>query len=153
MVAPPVTFRTAGLEDVAKVASIEAQSFANPWRPDTFRSLISQGRAYIPVAEVEGEGVVGYAVFWWVQDQGELANLAVVEGYQGRRLGSTLLGLVLDRASEEGVKELYLEVRRSNHRAMALYRSRGFTEVGVRRDYYRAPREDAIIFVRRMAPE
>ncbi len=148
--APPVQFRAAGLGDVAKVASIEAQSFPNPWQPDTFRSLIAQGRAYIPVAEVPGGGLVGYAVFWWVKDQGELANLAVLEGYQGRGIGSALLDIVLDRASEEGVMELFLEVRRSNQRAMGLYRSRGFIEVGIRQDYYQNPREDAYIFVRRV---
>ena len=151
--ASPVRFRDAGLGDVAKVASIEAQSFSNPWQPDTFRSLIAQDRAHIPVAEVPGDGLVGYAVFWWVKDQGELANLAVLEGYQGRGIGSALLDIVLDRASDEGVMELFLEVRRSNERAMALYRSRGFREVAIRQDYYRNPREDAFIFVRRAVRE
>ena len=150
---PPIGFRAAGLGDVTKVASIEAQSFANPWQPDTFRSLIAQGRAFIPVAEAPGDGVVGYAVFWWVKDQGELANLAVLEGYQGRGIGSALLDIVLDRATEEGVMELYLEVRSSNQRATALYCSRGFIEVGIRQDYYRNPREDAYILVRKAGSE
>lgn len=148
-----VKFRAAGLGDVERVASIEAQSFNNPWQPDTFRSLISQGRAYIPVAEVPTGGLVGYAVFWWVADQGELANLAVLEGYQGLGIGSALLDLALDRASEEGVTEVFLEVRRSNRRAVALYRARGFMHLGVRQDYYRNPREDAHIYVRRAGPK
>jgi ribosomal-protein-alanine N-acetyltransferase len=130
------------------VAAIEAQSFSNPWQPDTFRSLISQNRAYIPVAEAEDGSIVGYAVFWWAADQGELANLAVQESYQGQGIGSALLNLVLERAREERLVKLFLEVRRSNERAMELYRSRGFTQVGVREGYYRRPLEDALIFER-----
>jgi ribosomal-protein-alanine N-acetyltransferase len=150
---PAVTFRHAALADVARVAAIEAQSFSNPWQPDAFRSLISQGRAYIPVAEDPRGGLVGYAVFWWVMDQGELANLAVLKGYQGLGIGSGLLGLVLDRAAEEEVKELFLEVRSSNRRAMELYRSRGFKQVGTREDYYRNPREDAYLLMKKIVPK
>jgi ribosomal-protein-alanine N-acetyltransferase len=149
---PGVTFRTAAPGDVWSIAAIEAQSFSNPWQPDTFRSLIAQDRAYIPVAEDLEEGVVGYAVFWWVLDQGELANLAVLEGYQGLGIGSALLDSVLGRAEEEGVTRLFLEVRRSNDRAMELYRSRGFTRAGVRHGYYRNPKEDALIFVKNALP-
>jgi ribosomal-protein-alanine N-acetyltransferase len=143
-----VTFRTATTGDVWSVAAIEAQSFSNPWQPDTFRSLISQNRAYIPVAEALDGSIVGYAVLWWAADQGELANLAVLEGFQRQGIGSALLHLVLERAREEGLAKLFLEVRRSNERAVDLYRSRGFTQVGVREGYYRKPLEDALIFER-----
>jgi ribosomal-protein-alanine N-acetyltransferase len=86
-------------------------------------------------------------------DQGELANLAVLKGYQGLGIGSGLLGLVLDRAAEEEVKELFLEVRSSNRRAMELYRSRGFKQVGTREDYYRNPREDAYLLMKKIVPK
>jgi len=149
---PPVAIliRPATVEDVDAVAGIEARSFSNPWQPQTFRSLISQGRAHILVAEGPGLGVVGYAVAWWVLDQGELANLAVTEGVQGRGVGSALLDRLLDDARAGGVKSLFLEVRLSNTRAQDLYLSRGFAQVAVRRDYYRNPREDARILVKRL---
>jgi ribosomal-protein-alanine N-acetyltransferase len=143
-----VVFRAATAADVWSVAAIEAQSFSNPWQPDTFRSLISRNGAYIPVAEAPDGSLVGYAVFWWAADQGELANLAVLESYQRRGIGSALLNLVMDRAREEGLVKLFLEVRRSNERALELYRSRGFTQIGVRKGYYRRPLEDALIFQR-----
>lgn len=149
---PPVAIliRPATVEDVDAVAAIEALSFSNPWQPQTFRSLISQGRAHILVAEGPGLEVVGYAVAWWVLDQGELANLAVTEGVQGRGVGSALLDRLLDDARAGGVKSLFLEVRVSNTRAQDLYLSRGFAQVAVRRDYYRNPREDARILVKRL---
>lgn len=147
---PPVRIRLATIEDVEAVAAIEARSFSNPWHPETFRSLISQGRARILVAENPEALVVGYAVVWWVLDQGELANLAVTEDFQGQGVGSALLDRLLSDARAHEVESLFLEVRMSNTRAQELYLSRGFVQVAVRKDYYRRPREDALILVKRL---
>jgi ribosomal-protein-alanine N-acetyltransferase len=133
---------------VDSVAAIEVVSFSNPWQPQTFRSLVSQDRALILVAEVTGAGIVGYAVLWWVLDQGELANLAVREPFQGRGIGSALLDKVMRAAAARGVETVFLEVRSSNHRAYDLYLSRGFRPVGVRKGYYQNPKEDARILVK-----
>ena len=145
-----ILIRPANLADVDDVAAIEARSFSNPWHSQTFRSLISQGRAHILVAEDPEQGVGGYAVVWWVLDQGELANLAVTEGYQGRGVGSALLDRLLADAEAGGVETLFLEVRMSNTRAHQLYLSRGFVQVAVRKDYYRSPREDARVLVKQL---
>jgi len=144
----PVLIRLAEITDADEVAAIEARAFSNPWHPETFRSLISQGNAHILIAEDPKFGVVGYAVVWWVLEQGELANLAVVEGFRGRGVGSALLDRVLLDAKANQVESLFLEVRTSNYRAYDLYLSRGFAQVGVRKDYYRQPREDARILVK-----
>ena len=140
--------RPATLDDVEAVAAIEALAFSNPWHPRTFRSLIRRNGALITVAEAEEGEILGYSVAWWVQDQAELANLAVKENFQGWGIGSALLDRVLLDLRNSGVNRLFLEVRFSNERAFALYRSRGFTEVAVRKDYYRNPREDARILLK-----
>ncbi len=147
----PVSIRPAAVEDAEAISAIEALSFTNPWHPQTFRSLISQKRAHVLVAE-EGElGVVGYAVAWWVMDQGELANLAVTEGLRGRGIGSALLDRVLTDARDHSVETLFLEVRMSNDPAFRLYLSRGFVQVAIRKDYYRRPREDARVLLKDLA--
>jgi len=145
-----VRIREATPEDVHAIAAIEAGAFSNPWHPDTFRSLISAGRAFIPVAEDAGAGVVGYAVLWWVLDQGELANLAVTEDFRGKGVGSALLDRILAHAEARKVESLFLEVRMSNTTAFDLYRSRGFGQVAIRKDYYRRPREDARVLLKRL---
>ena len=145
-----VLVRLAKPEDLEIVCAIEAQSFSTPWQPDTFRSLLRRDQVRILVAELPGVGVVGYAVLWWVVDEGELANLAVAETHRGRGIGSRLLDQVLTYAEAESVENLFLEVRASNTRAQQLYLARGFRQVAVRLGYYRDPREDALVLVRHL---
>jgi ribosomal-protein-alanine N-acetyltransferase len=146
----PVLIRRATLADVESISAIELRAFSNPWHPLTFSSLISQGRARVLVAEGPEAEVIGYAVLWWVLEQGELANLAVSEEFRGRGVGSALLDRALRDAEANHVESLFLEVRFSNDPAFHLYRSRGFTQVAVRRDYYRRPREDARVLLKQL---
>jgi ribosomal-protein-alanine N-acetyltransferase len=152
---PALSFsiRAATVEDVEAVAAIEASAFSNPWYPHTFRSLIQQGRAHILIAEDSGGEVMGYAVVWWVHEQGELANLAVREEYQRKGIGSALLDHLLRDLQKAKVESLFLEVRTSNEGAYQLYLSRGFTQVAVRKGYYRNPREDARILLKKLQPQ
>lgn len=130
--------------DVDRVAALEAASFGSPWQADTFRRLLGRAGAELMVVQIEEE-VIAYAVLWCILDQGELANIAVEESWRGRGIGGRLMGHVLDRARERGVKDLFLEVRESNAVARELYARRGFQAIGVRRDYYDSPREDACV--------
>ena len=129
-------------DDVERVAELEAAAFGSPWEAATFRRLLGRSGAELLVVEVGAE-VVGYAVLWCILDQGELANIAVDPAWQGRGLGSRLLQRVLARARARGVSDLFLEVRESNVVARELYLRRGFVQIGVRRNYYDSPREDA----------
>ena len=142
------TIRLAKETDLSTVARLEVQLYSNPWQPGTFRSLQGKERVRILVADHPQDGVVGYAVFWWVMDQAELANLAVAQGHQGRGIGAALLDRVLQEASSLGVKSIFLEVRESNESARRLYSTRGFGQVSVRRGYYQNPREDARVLMR-----
>jgi ribosomal-protein-alanine N-acetyltransferase len=146
-----VSLRLAVPSDLPTISAIEALSFANPWHPDTFRSLLTRDRVRVLVADRDGE-VIGYSVLWWVMDQGELANLAVHRESQGQGVGSQLLERVISDARAEKVENLYLEVRESNRSARRLYDNRGFVQVSVRRGYYRNPIEDACVLVKTLAP-
>lgn len=145
---PGVILRQMVGGDVETVSRLERETFSSPWRPDTFRQLVTGNGAEVWVVEIEGEGVVGYAVFWCVLEHGELANIAVHPGYRGKGLGSLLLDRLIERAEAAGVRNLYLEVRASNERASDLYERRGFLEIGRRRNYYSQPREDARVLMK-----
>lgn len=136
------------LADVPRVAALEMASFTAPWKADTFEHLLDRSSGcHLLVLDDGDEGVVAYAVLWCVLDQGELANIAVAESHRGRGLGRRLLDQVMERARQQGVESLYLEVRVSNVAAIELYRSAGFKDVGFRKKYYDRPVEDALIMV------
>ncbi len=134
------------------VARLECEAFTTPWKEATFLTLLDRPGAELWVADLAGE-VVGYYVLWCIQDQGELANIAVREDQRGRGWGSLLLDHVLRVARGRGVKSLFLEVRRSNARAVSMYASKGFEQIGTRRNYYDRPREDAVVLVRRLGED
>lgn len=134
--------------DVDRVGRIEAETFSNPWKPVTFRRLLQRPSPEAWVAELPGQGVVGYFVLWVMADEGELANVAVAEGYRNRGIGSALLDRALERARARRVRSLFLEVRVSNEGAARLYRRRGFEVVAVREGYYDRPEEDALVMMK-----
>ncbi len=138
----PLSLRAMTASDVPEVARIETTAFSTPWSEATFRSLLERSGVELWVAEWGGE-LAAYAILWRVQDEGELANIAVRGDLRGRGIGSRLLSRMLKVAEDSGVRSLYLEVRESNELAREMYARRGFQEIGVRKGYYEGPREDA----------
>lgn len=154
MTAPPsaasgrgVVLRDMVADDIDAVVAIENASYSVPWSEATFRGLLRRLDAEMITAE-SGDGVVGYAAYWRVLDQGELGNVAVAASWRGRGLGERLVREVLDRAATRGVREVFLEVRPSNTVARRLYERLHFDSVGRRRNYYRHPTEDALVLRR-----
>jgi len=145
-----VRIRPADIADLAVVYQIEKASYSVPWSRNTFRDLLERTDTDTIVAEVDGR-VVGYAISWFVLDQGELGNVAVAEAHRRQGIGRRLVGAAIERARARGVRELYLEVRRSNTGAQRLYLHMGFRQVGVRRNYYVQPREDALVMRHELA--
>jgi len=136
--------------DVPGVVAIEREAFSTPWSEDTFCSLFQRSHWVLLVLEGPQGVVSGYAVLGCVMEQGELANIAIRKEDRGRGLGGILLDRVLEEGATRGVHQIFLEVRISNAGAAALYRSRGFQEIGIRKDYYEEPREHARVLVRRL---
>jgi ribosomal-protein-alanine N-acetyltransferase len=95
--------------------------------------------------EAGGE-IRGYAILMPVLDEAELLNIGVAAGWQRKGLGRAILREMLEEARNKNMRRVFLEVRHSNAAAIALYHSVGFTEIGVRRDYYQnaSGSEDAI---------
>jgi ribosomal-protein-alanine N-acetyltransferase len=91
-----------------------------------------------------GAEPVGFALAWHAADEVHLLDLAVDTAARRRGVGRELVGAVLSYARESSARLVLLEVRRSNDAAIALYRSSGFSENGVRRGYYSDNGEDAV---------
>jgi ribosomal-protein-alanine N-acetyltransferase len=140
-----VRFRAMTPYDIAAVAAVEKASYQFPWSDGIFRDCLRVG--YLcRVAECEGE-VVAYGIVAMGAGEAHVLNLCVGEQMRGRGIGRQMLRLLIERASQAGMQDVFLEVRPSNMHAIALYQSVGFVEVGRRRGYYQAidGREDALV--------
>ena len=140
----PVVLRPARDADIPAVLEIEQAAFGDPWSRSAFIDLLDDPRVAFLVADAGG-AVQGYVVAWFVLDEGEIGNLAVSAEARRGGIGARLLDGAIGAVRKARVDSLYLEVRDSNAAARALYASRGFVEVGRRRDYYRRPKEDALV--------
>jgi ribosomal-protein-alanine N-acetyltransferase len=148
-----VRFRPMMPSDVPGVAAVERASYAFPWSEGIFRDCLRVG--YLcRIAETDGE-VVAYGIVAMGAGEAHVLNLCVREDLRGRNVGRRMLMLLLERARQAGMTDAFLEVRPSNPHAIALYRSVGFEQVGIRRGYYQAAggREDALVLKLALAAE
>lgn len=140
-------------EHIPQIAALEKRCFpADPWSEALFREALENPAAVVLLAQREGGAVLGYAVLSVVLDEGSLDNIAVAPEYRRQGVADALLG-ALTGFGRERLAALMLEVRSSNAPAAALYEKHGFAAVGRRKNYYDAPREDAILMTLNFGPE
>ena len=130
-----------------EIAALERACFSRPWTKEMLKEELDNACAAFLVAEDNGK-VVGYAGLQVVLDEGYIANVAVFPEYRRQGIAGKLLQVFMDFAEANRLAFLTLEVRASNQAAIALYESRGFLEVGRRKNYYEHPKEDAIIMTK-----
>lgn len=147
---PTLEVRAATAADLPSLETLERQAFPEPW---SRRLLAEELRQPISLALVAAEGgeVVGYASFRRAADEAELLRVAVAPDRRGRGVARHLVQAGLEEIARQGVGRCFLEVRRHNAPARALYRRLGFREVGLRRAYY-PDGSDALILSRRLEP-
>lgn len=137
---------------IPQIAALEKRCFpADPWSEALFRGALENPAAAVLLVQGEGGAVLGYAVLSVVLDEGSLDNIAVAPEYRRRGVADALLG-ALTGFGREHLAALTLEVRPSNVPAAALYEKHGFTAVGRRKNYYDAPREDAVLMTLNFGP-
>lgn len=129
---------------IAPIAALEKLCFSDPWSENSIAYELTNRLSYWLVAEENGE-VVGYVGSQSVLGESDMMNVAVHPDHRRKGIAETLvLALCKDLKQRDNVC-LTLEVRVSNAPAIALYEKFGFTQVGRRPNYYRNPREDALI--------
>lgn len=142
----PAHVRSMLHDDVPEVSDIERRSYEFPWSHGVFRDCLLAG---YQCAVVEREGaVVGYAVLSVAAGEAHILNLCIDPMYRELGYGERLLDEILSLADDAEVREIFLEVRPSNEKAIALYRKKGFRNIAYRPAYYQATggREDAAVF-------
>ena len=133
--------------DLDEVMPIEEKSHAIPWKRPMFEAELNGNQfARLFVArDSDRNTVAGYVCFWMVFDELHIMNLSVHPDRRRIGIGEELARWTLSWARENGARLATLEVRASNEAAKRLYEKLGFKVAAVRHDYYREPREDAMI--------
>lgn len=141
---PEVVLRRMTADDIDAVLEIETSSFSVPWSRQSFTDEMLNDKACYIVADVDGI-IAGYLGMWFVFDEADIMNVAVLPKWRGQGIGSKIVARAVEEALTYGCKALTLEVRSSNQAALSLYTKMGFVRSGLRKNYYTKPREDAVI--------
>ena len=134
-------------EDLDEVCRIEESAFSAPWKREDYAALIGRRNALFLAMGPgpAGENIAGYGCILQAADEGDLVSIAVREEQRGDGRGMDLLLALLREAEARGAERIFLEVRKSNTAAVRLYEHAGFTAVGIRKNYYTRPAEDALL--------
>ncbi|NLZ80792.1 MAG: ribosomal protein S18-alanine N-acetyltransferase [Clostridiales bacterium] len=130
--------------DLKEVYSLEKVVFTMPWSYKSFADTLKLPNTIYLVAEKQGD-IVGYIGIWKILDEGDVTNIAVRADSRNQGIGQLLISEAISIAKNDGIKDLTLEVRKSNQSAIFLYEKNGFENVGIRPGFYEQPKEDAII--------
>lgn len=129
---------------VQQIAELERICFNDPWSENSIASELNN-RLSLWLVALDGDKVIGYVGSQTVLGETDMMNIAVHPDYRKQGIANRMIDALISGLTERNSHCLMLEVRASNIPAKSLYFKLGFEEVGVRKNYYRNPREDALI--------
>ena len=144
-----IMIRRADERDLGAVVHLEIVCFSDPWSREGLRAALAQEHGFWYCA-YKGEKLVGMLGAQVIAPEGEILSVAVHPEYRRKGIARALITRFLEEAPD--LDAVFLEVRRSNGAAQALYASFGFDVYGERKNYYERPVEDAVL-MRRGRPE
>ncbi len=120
---------------IADILKVEKECFKDPWSEKMFQEEICGKFSHYFVVE-ENNHAVGYMGMWALSGEGHITNIAIGKAFRKKGYAKALLTHFINIAKSENLEFMTLEVRESNIPAITLYKSFGFTQVGVRKNYY-----------------
>ena len=138
-------------EQLDAVLQVEATAYAHPWSRTNFVDALKTG--YQAQLLVAGYKLLGYFVAMKGVEEVHLLNITVAPAYQRQGWARVMLDALAIWARGQAAQWVWLEVRKSNQRAMDIYESHGYRRVGERKNYYPAlaqQREDAVVMSLRL---
>ena len=131
-------------DHVSQVAELEKICFSDPWSEKSIASELTNPLSLWLVA-VEDDRVAGYVGSQSVMDESDMMNVAVHPDFRRQGVAEKLVLELVAALAKNDNHCLTLEVRASNVSAISLYEKLGFAQIGLRKNYYRNPKEDALI--------
>lgn len=130
--------------NVSEIAEIEKHCFSVPW---TEEQIKSSDNTIFFIARYNGRAIA-YGGMYTVLDEGYVTNIGVLPEFRNKGIGKKIVKKLIDFSTKKSLSFLSLEVRCSNYVAIKLYSDLGFSEVGLRKNFYSNPKEDAKIMTR-----
>ncbi|MGI5958632.1 MAG: ribosomal protein S18-alanine N-acetyltransferase [Massiliimalia sp.] len=134
------------LEQVEGVHRIFEECFTmEKWSRSSIEYELTNPIAVTLVA-MDGDQVAGFVNVHHIMGEGDLNDIAVSSAYRRQGVAASLMQQLFLLAKEKGISSYTLEVRASNHGAIAFYEKMGFVPVGERKNYYSKPVENALLY-------
>ena len=131
-------------EDIPALCAIEATEFSTPFKEKDFLSIYESEISNVLVAKL-GEAFLVYVSFTIIIDECQIINFATKNEFKRQGVAKKVMEALISLGDSVGVKKYFLEVRVSNAGAIALYEKYGFKTVGVSKNHFSLPREDALL--------
>ena len=133
-------------KDANEISKAEAEIFSDPWNESDITSLISTEGSLCYTALSDGK-VVAYVLGRIIAPEGEIYRIATLPEHRRRGIAYRLLDYAVKTERGRGLESLFLEVREKNIAARNLYKTYGFCQIGLRKNYYKNPSDDAIVML------
>lgn len=134
-------------EDLSDVVRIEREAFSDPWEEQNFAADIENDHV-IALAAREANVCVGYLSCIALDDYGYVANVAVDGDFRSKGIGKALMDELGQRLLKRGIRDIVLDVRVSNSRAIGFYEKYGFGVITRRKGFYSTPPEDSFTMLK-----
>ncbi|MBL1209783.1 ribosomal protein S18-alanine N-acetyltransferase [Geminocystis sp. GBBB08] len=153
MILEVINIKTLTEKQLDQVLELDKLCFGGLWSLDSYKREIESPNSCLLIITVnseENEKVIGLGCFWSIVDKAHLTILSIHPDFQRKGLGKLLLGKLLEKAENQGLKRATLEVGEKNYKAIHLYQLFGFKEAGKRKKYYKKTGEDALILWKKL---
>lgn len=132
--------------NLQEIADIEKEIFSTPWSIKNITATFeNKSNCFFVAKDFDSGETVGHICLETVLDEGILTSVAVKERYRNKGIAKKLMDSFLAEAKNRNIAFINLEVRASNAPAVSLYEKYGFEKVGIRKNYYSKPAEDAVL--------
>jgi ribosomal-protein-alanine N-acetyltransferase len=138
--------RNALEEDLPQILTIDRESLTPTWSREAFLNEIQSDDSRFILA-IMGYATVGFCIMRRTGDEAEILRTAVDKSHRRHGVANRLVMSMLRYSASNEIQSIYLEVRKSSEAAIALYEKQGFKPMGIRKDYYTQPVEDAVTMV------
>ena len=144
-----ITIRKMEEKDAEAVGTIEKSVFSEPCPVEEFVKAAKDDK-YIYLVATDDDIIVGYAGCFVVCESADITNIAVKETHRRMGIAEKLLEVLSEQAYGKNADSIFLEVRESNEPAKCLYEKQGFIPVGLRKNFYRKPTENAVLMEKKI---